>query len=156
MNQPTISLTVRNEITVEASQERAFEVFTAEIGTWWPLADKTIGDAEAEIAIIEPRAGGRWYERGVDGSECEWGTVIAYEPSDRLVLDWQISAGWAYDPELHTEIEVRFIAETEERTRVELEHRGLEAYGGDAEQMRQIFASPDGWSGILADYGKAS
>jgi hypothetical protein len=152
MNESTTTLTVRKEITVETSQQHAFEVFTSEIGSWWPLGDKTIGGAEAETAILEPRAGGRWFERGVDGSECEWGTVLVYEPTDRVVLDWQISSSWTYDPDLHTEVEVRFVREADDRTRVELEHRGLEAYGDDADQMVGIFSSPDGWSGILTSY----
>ena len=154
MNRAAADLNVRKAITVEVSQERAFEVFTTEIGSWWPLTDKAIGSAKAETAVLEPQTGGRWYERGVDGSECEWGTVLAFEASARLVLDWQISAHWTFDPELHTEIEIRFIAEGDERTRVELEHRGLEAYGDDAEQLRAIFESPSGWSEILGRFEK--
>ncbi len=122
------------------------------MGRWWPLGDKAIGAVEAETAVLEPHAGGRWYERGVDGSECEWGRVLAYEPPDRVVLDWQISARWAFDPNLHTEVESRFITKNSQSTRVEPEHRGLAAYGESAAQMQAIFESPGGWTGILEDY----
>jgi uncharacterized protein YndB with AHSA1/START domain len=150
MTEQATDLTVRKTITVEAPQERAFAVFTEQIGSWWPLETKTIGSAEAETAIFELRAGGRWFERGVDGSECDWGRVLAYEPPDRIVLNWQISADWRYDPQINTEVEVRFITEGERRTRVELEHRGLlDAYGEKAGQMQAIFDSPAGWAEIL-------
>jgi uncharacterized protein YndB with AHSA1/START domain len=132
-------------------------VFTDQIGSWWPLDTKSIGSAEAQTAILEPRAGGRWFERGVDGSECDWGQVIAYEPPERLILNWQISADWRYDPEINSQVEVRFIAEGESRTRVELEHRGLaEAYGDEAGQMYAIFDSAEGWGNILERYEKAA
>ena len=155
MTQHATELTVHKTITVEAPQERAFAAFTEQIGSWWPLGDKTIGEAEAETAILEPKAGGRWYERGVDGSECDWGRVLVYEPPERVVLSWQISAEWGFDPSLHTEVEVRFVAEDDSRTRVELEHRGLEAYGDQAQRMHDIFASPNGWAGVLDDYERS-
>jgi len=141
--------TVRKTITVEVPAERAFTVFTEQMGSWWPLEDKSIGSAPAATVVVEPRAGGRWYERGVDGSESDWGHVLAYEPPSRLLLGWQISADWKHDATLHTEVEVRFVAEGDHRTRVELEHRGLEAYGERSGQMQAIFDSPDGWRGIL-------
>lgn len=131
-------------------------MFTEQIGSWWPVQDKSIGSVDAQAAVLEPRAGGRWYERGVDGSECDWGRVIAYEPPDGVVLSWQISAEWRYDPSTDSEVEVRFVAEGESRTRVELEHRGLaEAYGDKAQQMYSIFESPNGWIDILDRYSKA-
>lgn len=153
MTQQTTDLTVHKSIIVQATQQRAFDVFTTQMGSWWPLQTKTIGSAAAQTAVLEPYAGGRWFERGVDGSECDWGHVIAYEPPTRVVLNWQISAAWRHDPAVNSEVEVRFVAEDETRTRIELEHRGLrDAYGEHAEQMQAIFDSPDGWAGILADY----
>ena len=153
MTQEATDLTVRKTITVEAPPERAFAVFTGQIGSWWPLETKSIGIAKAQTATMEQHTSGRWFERGIDGSECDWGRVVAYEPPDRVVLNWQISADWRYDPQINTEVEVRFIAETEERTRVELEHRGLrEAYGEQAEQMQAIFDSPAGWADIIERY----
>lgn len=154
MNQAA-ELSVRKTITLGVPPERAFEVFAEQIGSWWPFAGKSIGTAEAETAVLEPRPGGRWFERGVDGSECDWGRVLAYERPGRLLLDWQIGADWRHDPELHTEVEVRFVAEGE-GTRVELVHRGLDAFGERAAQMRAIFDSPEGWGEILGAYAEVA
>ena len=140
---------VRKEITVEASQARAFDVFTREHGAWWPLATHHIGSAAAETAIIEPHAGGRWFERAADGSECDWGRVLVWDPPGRLVLAWEISADWKHDESIDTEVEVRFVSLGPARTRVELEHRRLDRYGAAAEQMRGIFDSENGWTNIL-------
>lgn len=156
MTQQATELTVHKAITVNASQERAFAVFTEQMGTWWPLESKAIGATPAQTAVVEPRAGGRWFERAGDGSECDWGRVIAYEPPGLLVLDWQIGADWRHDATLHTELEVRFVAEDEHTTRVELVHRGLEAYGDDAAQMHAIFGSAQGWGEILDRYAGAA
>jgi hypothetical protein len=142
-------LLVRKEITVEASQVRAFDVFTREHGAWWPLATHHIGSAAAETAIIEPHAGGRWFERAADGSECDWGRVLVWDPPGRLVLAWEISADWKHDESIDTEVEVRFVSLGPARTRVELEHRRLDRYGAAAEQMRGIFDSENGWTNIL-------
>ena len=140
---------VRKEITVEASQARAFDVFTREHGAWWPLATHHIGSAAAETAIIEPHAGGRWFERAADGSECDWGRVLVWDPPGRLVLAWEISADWKHDESIDTEVEVRFVSLGPARTRVEVEHRRLDRYGAAAEQMRGIFDSENGWTNIL-------
>lgn len=140
-------------MTVDAPKERAFDVFTAGMHTWWPGSHK-IGGADLEAAALEPRAGGRWYERDTDGSECEWGRVLSYEPPDRLVLTWQIDSRWAFDPELVTEVEVRFIADGANRTRVEVEHRKLEQFGDAAEQMRATFDSDGGWPLLLRDFAE--
>ncbi|HSR77640.1 MAG TPA: SRPBCC family protein [Xanthobacteraceae bacterium] len=142
-------LFVRKEITVEASQARAFDVFTREHGAWWPLATHHIGSAAAETAIIEPHTGGRWFERAADGSECDWGRVLVWDPPGRLVLAWEISADWKHDESINTEVEVRFVSLGPARTRVELEHRRLDRYGAAAEQMRGIFDSENGWTNIL-------
>lgn len=140
--------TVRREITVEASQERAFAVFTEGQSGWWPRTHH-IGAQPMEEAVIEPRAGGRWFERAADGTECDWGHVRVWEPPERLVLVWQITGEWAYDEALDTEVEVRFVAEARRRTRVELEHRRLDAL--DA-QARATLGSPGGWGGLLARF----
>ncbi|MBV9680895.1 MAG: SRPBCC family protein [Solirubrobacterales bacterium] len=146
---------VRHSITVNAPQERAFTVFTRDFNQWWPRTHK-IGHAELAEAVVEGREGGRWYERDVDGSECEWGTVLVWKPPSRLVLGWQISGEWAYDPDLLTEVEVSFVSEGPNQTRVELEHRGLEAYGEHMEEVRKSIDSPGGWPGILELFGKAA
>src|SRR5712691_10906428 len=114
---------VRKVVSVQAPQEAAWQVFTEKMGTWWPLATYKIGKANAVDAVIEPRVGGRWYERGDDGSMCQWGSVLSWEPHTRLVLSWDINADWQYDPSLKTEIEVCFIPVGKDATRVELEHR---------------------------------
>jgi uncharacterized protein YndB with AHSA1/START domain len=153
---PSEAASVRRSILVAATQAHAFAVFTAGFGSWWPLESHHIGLQPARSAVIEPRVGGRWFEQGIDGSECRWGRVLVWEPPARLVLCWQLSAEFRYDPELHTEIEIRFIAEAERSTRVELEHRGLEAYGEAAQRMRSAFDSENGWAGILQNYAAAA
>lgn len=149
-------LAVRKTITVDVPAQRAFTVFAERMGSWWPLADKSIGAAPAETVVLEPFPGGRWFERGVDGSECAWGRVLAFEPPTRLLLAWQIGADWKHDPALHTEVEVRFVAEDESRTRIELEHRGLEAFGADAASMQTLFDSPNAWESVLDAYAAAA
>jgi len=99
--------------------------------------------------IIEPRLGGRWFERAADGTECDWGRVLLWQPFDRLILSWEISSQFTRDPNLKTEVEVQFIAEGSERTRIELEHRLLENYGEQAGMMQSIFDSDGGWTGII-------
>lgn len=146
---PVSGLLVKKTIHVAAPQKVAFQVFTQEMKTWWPLESHHIGKAKAVDAVIEGKVGGRWYERGEDGSECSWGQVLAWDPPSRVVLAWQISADWKFDAALHTEVEVHFIADGPHRTRVELEHRGLDRYGPRADEMRGIFDSAGGWSGLL-------
>jgi uncharacterized protein YndB with AHSA1/START domain len=143
---------VRKMVIVEAPQAIAWRVFTEQMGTWWPLATYKIGKANAVDALIEPRVGGRWYERGDDGSTCDWGVVLAWEPYSRLVLSWDINADWQPDPTLKTEIELRFIAESRSRTRVELEHRHLERYGARRDEMRHIFDTEGDWGRLLAAF----
>ena len=118
------------------------------MGAWWPLGSHHIGKADAKNAVIEPFVGGRWFEQGVDGSECDWGHVLAWDPPGRLVLAWQLSAEWKHDAALKTEVEVRFTAERG-GTRVDLEHRLLRNFGDRAEEMRSTFDSPSGWGGML-------
>ncbi len=142
---------VRKTITVDVPIARAFEVFTTDFDRWWPRTHH-IGATDMAEAIMEGRQGGRWYERGVDGSECEWGSVLVYEPPGRLVLAWQLDNEFHYDKDLHTEVEVRFTAEGPERTRVDLEHRGLDQYGEDQDKMRATFDSDGGWTGLLRTF----
>lgn len=138
---------VRRAITVAAPQRRAFEVFTAQFGRWWPK-EYRIGEAEMADFVLEPRVGGRWYEVGVDGAECDTGRVTAFEPPDRLTLAWHLDANWQYDPDpAHaSEVEVRFIAQGSTRTRIELEHRRFERHGADAAAVHEGVSGPDGWS----------
>jgi hypothetical protein len=142
--QQSQGLAVRQSIVVEAPRDRAFAVFTEGMSSWWPMESYSIAPGPMAAAVVEPREGGRWFERSEDGSETEW-----WDPPSRVVLVWQLSAEWSYDPSLHTEIEVRFTAEDDGRTRVDLEHRKLEAYAEAAEQMRTVLGSDDGWGGLL-------
>jgi len=143
---------VRKVIVVDAPQGIAWRVFTERMGTWWPLATHKIGKSNAVDAVIEPRVGGHWYERGDDGTTCEWGRVLVWEPDTRLVLAWEITADWQHDPNLETEVEIHFIAVGDHRTRVELEHRHLDRYGDRRDEMRGIFDSEGGWTGLLAAF----
>ncbi len=147
---------VRKTVTAEAPQHIAWRTFTEQMGKWWPLAMYKIGAANAVDVIIEPRSGGRWYELGDDGSSCDWGRVIAWEPVSRLVLTWDIAADWQYDAELGTEIEVNFVAEGETRTRIEFEHRKLDRYGDRRDEMRTIFDETGDWGRILAGFAQSA
>jgi uncharacterized protein YndB with AHSA1/START domain len=142
---------IRREIVVPVSADRAFEVFTARMTDWWP-SDHHIGSAPIEQIVVEPREGGRWYTRHEDGSETSTGYVAAWEPPERLVITWQIGADWRYDPKLITTVELRFVAEAPDRTRVELEHRDLERFGPEADRMRQTFEQPGAWSATLSAF----
>ncbi|HWD74454.1 MAG TPA: SRPBCC family protein [Solirubrobacteraceae bacterium] len=146
MSTQSVASPVRTSILVEAPQKRAFEVFTADMASWWP-ADKHVLEGELAGMVFEPRVGGRIYDRAVDGSECSWARVLAYEPPSRVVFSWDIDLRWQIetDPERASEVEVRFIAETDARTRVELEHRALERHGEGWESMRDAVGSPNGW-----------
>ena len=145
--------TVRQEIAVEAPVDRAFRVFTEQMDKIKPREHNLLGADIAET-VFEPRAGGRIYDRGTDGSECEWASVIAFEPPDRLVFSWNVSPRWQVetDPARRSEVEVRFIAEGPDRTRVELEHRHLDRHGDGWEGLRDGVAAPDGWPLYLQRY----
>ena len=157
MTMHAVDTAVRTSIVVEAPIERAFSVFTDEIGSWWP-PDHHILEAELAEMVFEPREGGHVYDRGVDGSECRWARVLAYEPPNRVVISWDINGQWRIetDPEKTSEIEVRFLAETPDRTRVELEHRNLDHHGEGWERMRDAVGSPDGWNRGLESFAKAA
>jgi uncharacterized protein YndB with AHSA1/START domain len=144
---------VSKEIVVQASPERAFRVFTENFDSWWPRGHH-IGKADMKAAIMEPRTNGRWYELGVDGSECDWGYVMAWEPPHRVLLAWQLNGEWQYDPSLVTEVEVTFTPVGAGSTRVELEHRNLERFGAHEEAVRSAIGSDQGWNGLLQLYGK--
>ena len=146
---------VRQQIVVNAPLERAFRVFTEQMDRIKPREHNMLA-VDIEETVFEPRAGGRIYDRGTDGSECEWASVLAYEPPDRIVFSWNIDPRWQVepDPERRSEVEVRFIAEAPDRTRVELEHRHLERHGNGWEGVRDGVASPDGWPLYLQRYGE--
>jgi uncharacterized protein YndB with AHSA1/START domain len=146
MTKQATDTSVRTAIVVDAPIEQAFAVFTDDMGSWWP-PDQHILQAELAEMVFEPRAGGHIYDRGTDGSECRWARVLAYEPPDRVVFSWDISLQWQIetDPERTSEVEVRFIAESPERTRVELEHRHIDRHGEGWDRMRDAVGSDGGW-----------
>jgi uncharacterized protein YndB with AHSA1/START domain len=146
---------VHTSIVVDAPIDRAFSVFTAGIGSWWPPEHHILQTELAEI-VFEPRAGGHIYDRGVDGSECRWARVLAYEPPHRVLFSWDISTQWQIetDPDRTSEVEVRFIQESPDRTRVELQHRNLDRHGDGWEKMRDAVGSPDGWGRGLKAFAK--
>jgi len=148
---------IRYAVTVPLPADRAFTLFTEGFNSWWP--GHHIGTAEMAEAVLEPRTGGRYYERGVDGSECEWGQVLACEPPHRIVVAWQITAqgdAWVYDRDLSraSEFEVNFREQPDGRTLVELEHRNIGRHGPGAAGIHQGVSGPGGWPGILDNYAK--
>jgi hypothetical protein len=142
---------VRRSIEVNAPQAKAFEVFAQRTSAWWPKAHHVGKSALAE-AIIEPRVNGRWYERGEDGSECDWGRVLAWDPPSGLTLAWQLNAAFKFDPALVTEVEVKFVPLANGCTRVDLEHRHLERFGDDADKVSGQIGSDGGWTAILKSF----
>jgi len=149
------ALSVRKSITVEVAPERAFEVFTEEVDTWW-VREHHAGPGELERVVIEPRQGGRLFNREVGGNEVDWGKVLAWEPPDRLVLGWQLNAQWQFDADLVTEVEVTFTAAESGATLVVLEHRNLERYAEAAQEVHAALDSDQGWGGSLASFAKAA
>ena len=146
---------LRHSVVVEVPQERAFRVFVEQFDRIKPREHNLLGVDLAE-SVFEPRAGGRVYDRGVDGSECQWARVLAYEPPERLAFTWDISPRWQIesDPERTSEVEVRFVAETPDRTRVELEHRHLDRHGDGWEGLRPALDGDQGWPLYLGRYAE--
>jgi uncharacterized protein YndB with AHSA1/START domain len=144
---------VRRQIVVEAPIERAFTVFTERFGDFKPPEHNLLAVAIAET-VFEPKVGGHIYDRGVDGSECRWARVLAYEPPNRVVFSWDISPQWQIeaDPDNTSVVEVTFVAETPQRTRVELEHRHLDRHGPGWQAVSDGIAHDQGWSLYLARY----
>jgi uncharacterized protein YciI/uncharacterized protein YndB with AHSA1/START domain len=145
---------VKKQLIVKAPIERAFRVFTAGIDKWWPR-DHHIGASPMKELVMEPKEGGRWYAKCEDGSECDTGKVLVWDPPTRLVLAWQITAKWAFDPSFVTEIEVRFAPDGARCTRVDFEHRDLDRYGAEAEAIRAQLGDPKGWNGNLERYARS-
>jgi uncharacterized protein YndB with AHSA1/START domain len=145
--------TVRHSIVVDAPLERAFNVFTEQFDRIKPREHNML-KADIAASVFEPRVGGHVYDRGADGSECRWGRVLAYEPPHRLVFSWDIGPAWQLEPDRDrtSEVEIRFIAESPERTRVQLEHRYLDRHGEGWESLRDGIAGDAGWPLYLQRY----
>jgi uncharacterized protein YndB with AHSA1/START domain len=130
MTVTTASTSVTLDVTVEVPIEKAFRVFTENFDQIKPREHNLL-EVPIEATVFEPRVGGHIYDRGIDGSECRWARVLAFDAPDRVVFSWDISPRWQLetDPERASEVEVRFLAEAPERTRVVLEHRHLDRHG---------------------------
>jgi uncharacterized protein YndB with AHSA1/START domain len=149
----TAEQVVRRQIVVQAPIERAFTLFTERFGDFKPKEHNLLGAPIAET-VFEAKPGGHIYDRAVDGTECRWARVLACDPPDRVVFSWDISPQWQLetDPEHASEVEVRFVAETPQRTRVELEHRHLDRHGPGWESVRDGVAHDEGWPLYLSRY----
>jgi uncharacterized protein YndB with AHSA1/START domain len=149
---------VTTSVVVDVPQARAFAVFTDEIGTWWDPDHHLLPEGTTLTRMVfEPRVGGHVYDVVSDGSECRWSRVLAYEPPERVVFSWDINLQWEIETDLDrtSEVEVRFIAEAPDRTRVELEHRNLDRHGDGWEQMRDAVGSDGGWPSGMNRYAAA-
>ena len=144
---------VRTSIVVDVPIESAFKVFTQDFDRIKPREHNMLA-VDIEETVLEPRTGGRIFDRGADGSECHWARVLAFEPPDRLVFSWDISPRWQIETDLEksSEVEVRFIAETAERTRVELEHRHLDRHGPGWKSVSDGVDNDQGWPLYLSRY----
>jgi len=146
----TIAPIVRS-VQVKAAPARAFELFINHMHAWWPKG-RTIGEHDHETITIEPKTGGRWYERDAKGNETIWGKVLAWDPPGRLLLGWQINSKWNHDPDFLTEVELTFVPLDGGGTLVTLEHRDLERFGDDAE--KHAAALGGGWPTHLAQFAE--
>jgi uncharacterized protein YndB with AHSA1/START domain len=148
---------VRKSVLVNVPIAHAFKVFTERFDSWWPRSHH-IAKIEPFTAIMEPRTGGRWYERGADGSECEWGRVLEYSPPRRVTVSWHLQPNWTYDPDpaKASRVEVSFHDEGNGKTRVELVHSQLDRHGAGWEALRDSVGSQGGWGGIVEMFAKAA
>jgi hypothetical protein len=140
---------------VNAPQEKAFRVFTEKIDAWWPRKHH-IGKSPLREVVLESKPGGRWYARHEDGSETNTGKVLVWDPPGRVVLGWQLTADWQFDPSFVTEVEVTFVADGPDRTWVALEHRDLDRFGEKAQTVRNGIGSAQGWPFIIDEYARVA
>jgi uncharacterized protein YndB with AHSA1/START domain len=155
MSTHAAATSVQTSIVVDAPIERAFSVFTEGIGSWFP-SEYNLLDTEIVERVFEPRVGGHVYDRGADGSECHWARVLAYEPPTRVVISWDISPQWQIESDLEktSEVEVQFIPDGPDRTRLELEHRNIDRHGDGWEQTRESVGGDGGWPGCLRRFAE--
>jgi uncharacterized protein YndB with AHSA1/START domain len=141
---------VMKSVTVRARPERAFEIFTREIDAWWPRSHH-IGKSPMRRVQIEERTGGRCYTEQEDGTECDWGRVLVWDPPHRFVMAWQITHEWGFEPSLakSSEVEIAFTPAADGGTRVDLVHRFFSRHGTGAASMRAAVDAPNGWTGLL-------
>ena len=146
---------VARHVVVNAPIERAFAVFTDRFGDFKPREHNLLAVPIAET-VFEPRVGGHIYDRGVDGSVCRWARILAYEPPSRVLFTWDIGPTWQLeaDQSKASEVEVRFTAESDERTRVDLEHRHLDRHGPGWESVAEGVDGDAGWPLYLDRYAR--
>jgi uncharacterized protein YndB with AHSA1/START domain len=156
MTEQATANAVRHTLTVPIAPDRAFRLFTEEIGSWWPADTHTLSDGPF-TEVFETREGGRWYELAEDGTESTVATMIVWEPPHRLVMAWQLTPEWKFEPDLEraTQVEVSF-QEEGAGTRVTLEHRGFEAYGEAGTGMREEVSGEQGWPVLMKRYAEAA
>jgi uncharacterized protein YndB with AHSA1/START domain len=147
------STSVKRTIRVNVPIEKAFQVFTERMGAWWPASHHIAAQPFHDV-VVEPREGGRWFERDNNGAECDWGRVLSWEPPYRLTLSWQLQPDWKYSADMSraSEVALEFIAEGNQATRLELEHRHIERHGEGWENLRKGVDAPGGWTGILETF----
>ncbi len=153
----TPETSVRKSVAVRVPVAHAFKIFTERFDSWWPHTHH-IGKVEPFTAYLEPREGGRWFERGADGSECDWGRVLVYSPPTRVAVSWHLDATYTYDPDpaKASRVEVTFHDEGNGTTRVELVHSQLDRHGAGWEKLRDGVGGAGGWSGILGGFASAA
>jgi uncharacterized protein YndB with AHSA1/START domain/uncharacterized protein YciI len=145
---------VRKSILVRATPEHTFATFAA--GAWWPKGHSILPESSPRVKLtFEPPPNGRWYETGTDGTQCDWGKVLAWDPPRRILLGWQLNGNFEYDPSATLELEVNFTPEGG-GTRVNLEHRDFELYAETGQRLRDSVGSDDGWSGLLSELAKTA
>jgi uncharacterized protein YndB with AHSA1/START domain len=144
---------VRKSIVVPASVEKAFAVFTERLGDFKPPEHNLLGSPIAET-VLQPWVGGHIVDRGSDGSECRWARILVFDPPERLVFSWDISPEWRIesDPDRTSEVEVRFVAESSDSTRVDLEHRHLDRHGPGWQAVLDGVDGDEGWPLYLSRY----
>ncbi len=157
MPETAVSAVVHKSIRVSAPIERAFSVFVEQMETWWP-PDHHIGAEPFQSIIIEPRVGGRWYERDAQGNDGLWGFVRAWDPPNLVTLSWHLGPDWKFNPDLahSSDVELRFTAEGSSATLVELTHSGIERHGEGYQQLREILDGPDAWVRTLEEFARAA
>src|SRR5262249_31202293 len=155
MNNP--ETTVSKSVVVNAPIAHAFKVFTERFDLWWPRTHH-IGKSDLKAAVMEQREGGRWYEQGADGSECEWGRVLTYDPPKRVALSWHLTGAYGYDPDpaKASRVEVTFHDEGSGRTRVDLVHSNLDRHGDGWQKVKESVGAPGGWPLIVELFAKAA
>ncbi len=148
---------VRKSIRVQVPIEQAFSVFVEQMEIWWP-AEHHIGEKPFASIIVEPRVGGRWYERDAEGRDCEWGTVRAWDPPRLVTFSWHLGPDWKYSADLAkaSDVAIRFMSDGSSGTLIELEHSGIERHGDGYEQLRVALDGPNAWTQTLAEFAKAA